>query len=468
MRAESIMLKKTVCMFLLLALALPVLAEEKVEKETPPAGGTPKPFKVPARQTFELPNGVKVTMVPYGATPKVSVTAVVRAGNVNEAGDEVWLADITADLLKEGTKSRTAEQLAQQLAGMGGRLNVNVGADFTSISADVLSEFGRDAAAVIADVLQNPLLPESELARIKKDRLRQLSIQRTQPQSLALERFRKVVYGDHPYGRVFPTEQMVEGYTIAQVRKFYADNFGAQRTRIYVAGQFDAAAMKKAITASFSAWATGPAPSANPPKTKAARAFEKVDRPGAAQSTLYIGLPVVDPSHGDYIQLAVMNTLLGGYFSSRVTSNIREDKGYTYSPFSQVSARYRDAYWVQIADVTTKDTGPSIKEIVYEIERLQKEAPTAKEVEAVRNYIAGVFVFQNSSRQGVIGQLNFADLHGLGYDWIENYVQRVHSTTPEQIQQMAKKYLQVDHMTMVVVGDQEKIASQLEPYAKLN
>jgi predicted Zn-dependent peptidase len=160
--------------------------------------------------------------------------------------------------------------------------------------------------------------------------------------------------------------------------------------------------------------------------------------------------------------------LLGGYFSSRVTSNIREAKGYTYSPFSQVSSRYRDAYWVQVADVTTAVTGPSIKEIVYEIERLQKEAPTAAEMDSVRNYIAGVFVFQNSSRQGVIGQLNFADLHGLGYDWIENYVQRVHATTGEQLQQMAEKYLQVDHMTMVVVGDQEKIATQLEPYAKLN
>jgi predicted Zn-dependent peptidase len=462
------MLKRIVCVLLLGALALPAFAEEKMEKETPPVGGTPKPFKVPARQTFELPNGLKVTMVPYGATPKVNVTAIVRAGNINESAEEVWLADITSDLLKEGSKSYTAEQMAQKLAAMGGRLNVNVAADFTSVSSDVLSEFGAGAVTIIADVLQNPLLPESELARIKKDRLRQLSIQRTQPQSLALERFRKTVYGDHPYGRIFPTEQMVEGYTIAQVRKFYGDNFGAQRTRIYVAGQFDAAAMKKSITDAFSGWAKGAAPAMNPPKTKAARAFETVNRPGAAQSTLYIGLPVVDPSHPDYIQLAVMNTLLGGYFSSRVTSNIREAKGYTYSPFSQVSSRYRDAYWVQVADVTTAVTGPSIKEIVYEIERLQKEAPTAAEMDSVRNYIAGVFVFQNSSRQGVIGQLNFADLHGLGYDWIENYVQRVHATTGEQLQQMAQKYLQVDHMTMVVVGDQEKIATQLEPYAKLN
>jgi zinc protease len=465
---DTKMLKAMMCLFLALALAMPALAQEKMEKETPPAGSAPKPFKVPARQTFELPNGLQVTMVPYGAVPKVNVTAIVRAGNINESGEEVWLADITTDLLKEGTKNRSAAQVAEQLAGMGGRLNVNVASDFTSVSTDVLSEFGGDAAWLIADVLQNPLLPESELARLKKDRLRQLSIQKTQPQSLALERFRKTVYGEHPYGRVFPTEQALEGYTMAQVRKFYADNFGAQRTRIYVAGQFDATAMKTAITEAFRQWAKGPAPAMNPPKTKAARAFETVNRPGAAQSTLYIGLPVVDPSHADYIPLSVMNTLLGGYFSSRVTSNIREAKGYTYSPFSQVSARYRDAYWVQVADVTTAVTGPSIKEIVYEIERLQKEAPSAQEMESVRNYLAGVFVFQNSSRQGVIGQLNFADLHGLGYDWVENYVQRVHATTGEQLQQMAQKYLQVGNMTMVVVGDQEKIATQLEPYAKLN
>jgi zinc protease len=159
-----------------------------------------------------------------------------------------------------------------------------------------------------------------------------------------------------------------------------------------------------------------------------------------------------------------MNTLLGGSFGSRITSNIREQKGYTYSPSSQLSTRYRDAYWAEIADVTTAVTGPSLKEIFYEIDRLQKEAPPEAELKGIQDYIAGLFILQNSSRQGIISQLAFANLHNLGDDYLETYVKKVYTVTPEQVQQMARKHLASNKMTIVVVGDKQKIADQLTPY----
>lgn len=464
--------KKSHIIFSLMLLAVAALCPasslaQQPTREQPPAGSAPKPFTLPQKQTFTLKNGIRVTLVPYGSVPKVLVRAVVRAGSLNESAEQVWLANLTGSMLKEGTTSRTAEQLAEEVARMGGNLNVGVGADQTSVSGDVLSEFGPQLATLIADVLQHPLLPASELQRLKNDRLRSLTIARTQPGQIATERFRQVVYPNHPYGRVFPTEQMLSGYTIEDIQNFYRNNFGAARTSIYVAGRFDAAAMKRAITQAFENWARGPEPIINVPKPTSARTLHLIDRPGAAQSTIFVGLPVVDPSSPDYIPLQVMDALLGGSFASRITSNIREAKGYTYSPYSQVSARYRDAYWVEIADVTTAVTGPSLKEIFYEIDRLRKEPPTEAELQGIKNYLAGLFVLQNSNRAGVINQLVFLDLHGLDDKYLTNYVQRVFAITPKDVQRIAQSYLLEDKMTMVVVGDKSKIAEQLNPFGKL-
>ena len=434
-------------------------------KQAPPAGGPPKAFHLPLKQTFSLPNGLRVTMVPYGKLPKVTIAVTVRAGELNEAPDQVWMSDFVGRMLKEGgTTSRSAEQVAQEAASMGGSIDVNAGADQTEIASDVLSEFGPKAVALLADVAEHPLLPESDLARMKQDAQRRLAISRSQSQPLAREQFMKALYPDHPYGRVFPTEEMISKYTIADIQKFYKDNFGAVRTHIYVAGKFDTTAMKKAITDAFSGWAKGPDPLINIPKPATKRAFDLVDRPNATQSTVYIGLPTVYPGEADYIPLSVTNSLLGGSFASRITSNIREQKGYTYSPFSQLSTRYHDAYWAEIADVTTAVTGPSIKEIFYEVNRLQKEAPSEAELKGIQDYIAGLFILQNSSRQGIISQLAFADLHNLGNDYLETYVKKIYAVTPEQVQQMAQKHLTTDKMTVVVVGDKSKIADQLTPY----
>jgi predicted Zn-dependent peptidase len=446
--------------------ALAVAQGAPMQKQTPPAGGPPKPFHIPQIQKFTLPNGLHVSMVPYGSIPKVEVSVVVRVGNLNESASQVWLADITGQLMKEGTTSRTSEQVAQEAASMGGSVDITVGPDVTNISSDVLSEYGPKAVAVLADVVRNPLLPASELPRLKQDSLRTLSIQKSQSGPLARERFLKALYPDHPYGRLFPTEATIQSFDESEVKGFYNDNFGAARAHLYVSGRFDATAMKAAITQAFSDWKKGPEPLIAIPKPVAKREVDLVDRPGAAQSTLYIGLPTIDPTNADYLPLQVMNALLGGSFGSRITANIREQKGYTYSPISQVSPRYRDAYWAEVADVTTESTGPSIKEILYEIDRLQKDPPSAKELDGIKNYLAGVFVLRNSNRNGLNAQLQYVDLHNLGEDYLNTYVQRVYAVTPEQVQQMAQKYIVANKLTIVVVGDKTKVAEQIAPYEK--
>ena len=437
------------------------------QKQSPPAAGPPVSFTLPEKREITLPNGMAVTLVRYGSIPKVDIELVLRAGNVNEAAQQVSLADVTGDLMEQGTTSRSAEQLAQQAAAMGGSLDVSVGMDQTTIGGSVLSEFASKMAGLVADVARNPALPDSELQRIKDNHLRELAVAMTQPQPLALQKFRAVLYPDHPYGRVFPTSAMVQRFTIDDIRGFYKSNFGAGRAHLYVVGRFDEAAVEKAIRDAFGSWERGEPANAPAPHPASTRAVYLIDRPNAPQSTLLIGLPVAGPTNGDYLPLLVTNALLGGSFASRITSNIREQKGYTYSPFSNVSSRYHDAYWAEQADVTTKFTGPSIKEILGEVERLRKAAPPDSELTGIQNYLAGTFVLQNSTRGGIISQLSFINLQGLPDSYLTDWVQRVRAVTPPEVQRMTEKYLDPSRMTIVVVGDEKVIGEQVKGFGKV-
>jgi predicted Zn-dependent peptidase len=448
-------------------LASSALTPRIAAQEIPPTGGTPKDFNLPQAQSFALDNGLQVTLVPYGATPKVFVQLVVRTGNIDEGPDEVWLADLTGDLMQEGTSIRSAAELARHAAAMGGELNIGVGLDQSSVGGDVLSEFGPNLVELIADVVRNPAFPEEELDRLKTDRIRQVSVSLQQPNSITLAEFRRRMYPDHAYGRIFPTPEMIQGYTVEQIRDFWSANSGAARSHLYASGQFDAAAMERAIRDAFGDWTSGsPAPERlAAPRTR--REIVLIDRPEAPQSTIYLGIPTIDPSHADFVALQVTNTLLGGSFASRITSNIREDKGYTYSPNSSVSTRYRDAYWVQVASVGTAVTGAALVEIFREIDLLRAEPPTAEELEGIQNYAAGIFVLQNSSRTGIVGQLSFLNLHGLPDEYLTEYVSRIYAVTPDEVRRIAAEYLRPDEMLLVVAGDRSQVAGQLTQFGRV-
>ena len=189
-----------------------------------------------------------------------------------------------------------------------------------------------------------------------------------------------------------------------------------------------------------------------------------VERPGAEQSTLQIGLRVPAPGHPDYVPLEVLNSLLGGSFYSRITLNIREDKGYTYSPRSSISSRPGDAYWAEAADVTTNVTGASIREILNEIERLRSESPAEDELRGIINYVSGSFVIRQATPGGILNHLEFLDLHGLDTSYSANYVARVREVTPADVQRLAQEYLDPAKMPIVVVGDQAQVQEQVAEF----
>ena len=456
--------KITTISLLIVAGIFTGVAPTLAQKQAPPEGGPARAFTVPANETYTLPNGLKVTLVPYGIIPKAVISLAVDAGEINEGTARVGVAGLASDLMKEGTEKLTSQQVAEAAANMGSTLDISVGKDQTKLGLDVLQEFTPDAVKLLADVALHPRLPESELERLKNDARRQIALRNSQPQTMAITRFRKILYGDHPYAIVVPTEDEIKRLTIQDVKDFYAGNFGAQRAHLYVAGKFDTTAVKKAIADSFGGWTKGPARMENVPVLKSQHVLDVTDRPGAPQSTLMVGLPVPPATSPDTVPLIVTNALLGGSFNSRITANIREDKGYTYSPRSEISRRYHDGYWAEGADVTTKFTGPSLKEIFGEITRMQKEPVAPLELKGIQNYLSGIFVIQNSSREALIGQLQFVDFQGLGESYLKTYVARVNAVTPAEVQKMTQDYIKPGEMTIVVVGDKSQITEQLTPF----
>src|SRR5215475_6959801 len=252
------MTMKKLCLLVLMGVITggsPALAQE----QPPPEGGPAKPFSVPANETYELPNGFKVTLIPYGIIPKATLSLAVYAGGIDEGSARIGVAGLTADLMKEGTEKQTSRQVAEAAADMGSALEVQAGSDQTKMEMDVLQEFTPKAVKLLAEVAQHPRLPESELERFKNDALRQIALQNSQAQTMAVVRYRKILYGDHPYSIVVPAENDIKKLTIEDVKDFYAGNFGAQRSHLYIAGKFDVAAVKKAIAEGFGAWTKGTA-----------------------------------------------------------------------------------------------------------------------------------------------------------------------------------------------------------------
>jgi predicted Zn-dependent peptidase len=432
-----------------------------------PAVGEMAPFSLPPVEHRGLSSGLRTSLVAAGSIPKAHVRLVLDLGTVHHGESAGWLPRLLGDYLKEGTGDLDGAALADAVARMGGRLAVNVEDDTTTVSAAVLAEFAPDLVHLLATVVREPAFPASEEHRLKADLARRLDLAKAQPGALATAAFRDALYDRHPYGRYLTTRDVIDGFSAAAVRSIFKAYAGPSKAHLYVGGMFDAPAVLEAAETAFDGWADGDAVPVAAATPSSARAIHLVDRPGAEQSTLSIGRPVPDPTDDDYVALAVTNSLLGGSFYSRITLNIREDKGYTYSPRSQLVTHPGVAHWVELADVTTAVTGASLKEIFGEIERLRSEPPADDELEGIKNYVTGTYVLRHATPGGILDQLEFLDLHGLDERWAAAYVDRVIEIDGAEVQRIAAAHLPPDDMTIAIVGDASAIREQIEPFGEI-
>ena len=459
------MIRRTLAAFAFLS----VLTAPTAAQDYPPLPeiGTPPPFTVPASETYQLPNGVQVTLIPYGSVPKAVVSLRVYAGSINE-GDDTGLAAFTAQMLREGAGGRSNSDIAEAAAAMGGSLAVGSNAHETTATLNVLSEHADDAIRLLADVIRRAEFPASEFDRVRQDFMRGIAVAKSQPQTAATAALVNAYYGPaHPYGRMMPTDAQLRAFTVDDLRQFHADNYGARRSRIYVAGRFDPEEVKAAIQRALSDWQPGSERLSLPPEPRPGPRILLVDRPGAPQSTLRLAFPAPSAGAADDIAFRVTNALLGGSFTSRITRNIRENKGYTYSPFSGIGHNAGEAIWTFNADVTSADTANALREVFNEINGLQRAAPGDEEAGGMRTWMAGTFVLQNASPSGLVSSLATRDFHGLPADWLESYVPAVLGVSAARMQALARDRLPLAQMTLVVVGDLATVEPQLRAMPEL-
>jgi zinc protease len=451
----------------LFALASTLLASPLAAQVAPkPAVGPTPSFTLPATESFRLPNGMTVTLLPYGKVPKATIAVQLLSGSADEARN-VWLSQLTGEMLDEGAGDRNAAAIADAAAAMGGDLAVGTGELQTVVQIDVLSESAANAIALVGDVVRRPTLPASEFDRVKQDLSRGLAVARSQPGPIATALFLKAYYGDSVYGQALPTEAQLAAYRLDDVRAFHAANFQSNRARIYVAGQFDRAAVKSAIERAFGDWKGGPERALPRASASGQPRVIMFNRPGAPQTTIRLGFGAPATGAADDIAMRVTNALLAGSFTSRITQNIREDKGYTYSPSASIRRHIGESGWTFNADVTTKDTAAALKEVFAEIRRLQSETPPNEEAQGMANWMAGTFILNNGSTDGLVGSLMTRDLYGLPDDWMTRYVPSVLSVDAATMRSTAGRYLPLDKMTLVLVGDLAAVRPQVEALPEL-
>ena len=224
-----------------------------------PRLGDPPDFRLPVITKMTFANGLTVTFAPFGNIPKVSIAVYVRTGNINE-GSDTWLADLTAELMTTGAGSRNSDDVATDAARMGGELELGVSGHNTTFTLDVLSEHAPDAVALLADVAMRPTFPDAGLSRIVRDLKRERDLALSESSGLAASAYLHLIYGDTPWGRVFPTHEQLDSYTLESVRGYYEQNFGGQRTNIYIVGNFDRKKIIDAVETHFGKWSSGPEP----------------------------------------------------------------------------------------------------------------------------------------------------------------------------------------------------------------
>lgn len=446
-----------------LALCVPAFAQAPAE----PPMGTLRPFTVPPVERIKLSNGLTVALVPFGSVPQATLVVTTFAGDV-DAGGRPWLAAINADLMKQGAGGKNARELAEALSAMGGNLSASGDADVTRVSTTVLSERVGDAIALLADVVRRPNLAQADFDRVKANRKRSLSQALASPQTMADALMAKALYGDHPYGAPIPTADQLDSTRLDDVKTFHDGQFGAARSTLYVIGRFDPALVRETAEKAFGDWKAGSSRKMLPATFSGGPRVILADRPGSEQTTVRLAFDAPAVGGPDDIPFRAADALLSGSFASRITSNIREDKGYTYSPYSYVAPRPGGATWVWDGDITPAVTGAAMTEVFKEIRRLQAEAPAAAEAQGMKTYAGTYVLMRMTSAELIANQLVRADLLGLPRDYFSGYVQRAMAVSPEQMSAMVKARLPLDRLVMVAVGDMKTVEPQLLALPELN
>jgi zinc protease len=419
----------------------------------------------PKRTRTRLANGLEVVLAESHTIPKFHGELFLRSGNAAAANRAPGLAEMTATVVRTGTAKRASRQIEEDLRRLGADLSSHAGADNSAIAFSGLSELSEPLLALVNELAREAAFPEPEFERERRQKLEEVKLDRTQPGFLAGERLRKVLFGVHPYAQVSPTEEQVAAYKREDLVSIYRDFYTPENALLLMVGDFDSAAMLETVEKVFGNWQGNEPviPPAPEPAKPRGRRVHLVHVPGAVQTQIVAGCHAITRRHPDWIKLGVTNSLYGGAFNSRLVMNIREDKGYTYSPRSGVNPLRQYGYFSVSAAVRNDVVAASLTEIFYELDKLRALPVPEQELADARNYVSGVFSLGLATQDGLLSQLATVALNELPDDYLETYREKVRALTPDDLLSTARKYFDSANMQIIVVGDR----TQVEPQAAL-
>jgi zinc protease len=440
-----------------------MMATQAVEVATGvPALASERSVTWPKRTRVRLSNGLEVILAEAHSIPKLHGELFFRSGNAAVAARAPGLAEMTATVVRTGTTKRASRQIEEDLRRIGADLSSGAGADTSAISFAGLSEFAEPLLGLVNELAREASFPDGEFERERRQKLEEVKLERTQPGFLASERLRKVLFGAHPYGEVSPSEEQVAAYKRQDLQTVYRDFYTPENGILLLVGDFDSHEMLKSVEKVFGNWA-GKKPDSKPvaaPANPRGRRVYLVHVPGAVQTQILAGCHAITRKHPDWVKLGLTNSLYGGAFNSRLVMNIREEKGYTYSPRSGVNAMRQYGYFSVSAAVRNDVVAASLTEIFYEMDKLRSVPMPEPELADAQNYLSGVFSMGLATQDGLLSQLSTVALNELPDDYLETYRQKVRALTPQDLFATARKYLDSANMQIVVVGDRAQIDEQ--------
>jgi zinc protease len=428
-----------------------------------PAVGPERPFAPPPRVEKTLGNGLRVVAVRFATVPKVSVVLTVESGLAVEPAEKAGLAQFVADAMREGTTSRDSRQIRQEIFAMGASLSAAAGQDTSSFTMRGLADTLPAMMTLLADLARNPTFPQAEIDLLKANNTQALQAQLASPQVVANRVYRQTLFGPHPYARVGATLDTVGNIDRASIGDYHKTYYRPNNAFLIVTGDVAPDAVFAAAEKAFGGWARGavpPPPSAPTPPLQG-RKIVFVQRPNSVQSSISIGNFTLRRNDPRWPVLNVANQIYGGAFDSRLVRNIREEKGYTYSPGSIFQAMGQAGLYRAVADVRNEVTGATIKEIYAEIDKFRAEGPAAQELESAKTYARGLFVIQNATQSGFANTLNTMYSFGLPKDYPETFQKTVSALSPEAVKTAASMLLGSQDSVIVIVGDYRKVKDQL-------
>ena len=440
-------------------------ANAPLDRNTPPRLGPPQSLQLPPIIRRELPNGLKLLIVEHHELPVADFVLLVGTGGEGDPAGKAGVATLTADLLEEGTTTRTALQIADQAAFLGAEIGASSGWDASRVLLHTPTAQLDSALALFADMALRPSFPAAELERLRKERLTSLLQVKDQPRAIADRAYASILYGPaHPYGQPLTgTEVSTKAIGRTDVQQFYSAHYRPNNATLIIVGDVQPDDIEKRVASLFGGWQRGALTLMEwkQPPASSTTTIYLIDKPGAPQSSFRIGSVGVPRSTSDYFALLVMNTILGGSFTSRLNNNLRETKGYTYGARSRFEMRRAAGPFTASAEITAAKSDSALIEFMKELRAIQDTVPASELMKAKRLRQLELPASFESTRD-IAAQLVPIVLYELPGDYYNSYVQQIESVTQADVQRVARRYIDTGKLAVVIVGDRTTLESSLK------